>query len=97
MWFFNERIYRTYFYIALSYAKLKKVDDVIDNLIECVKSAILFKQYDKVTFTSLLLNGLVADKLDTTSNNNLTIYDRIKQWIDCKEFDIIRDDIDLKK
>ena len=91
--FYNERIYRAYFNIALSYAKLGDVEDAIDNCIKCIESAILFEKYDKVKLNSLLLDGLVVDKNETTSNMAISTYQRIYDWLSSKHFDIIRNNV----
>jgi hypothetical protein len=36
--------------------------------IKCIESEILFEKYDKVKLNTLLLDGLVVDKNETTSN-----------------------------
>ena len=88
--FYNERIYRSFFNIALSYAKLDDVDNSIDNLIKCIESAMFFEKYDKVKLDSLLLNGIVIDKNNTTSNTPITTYQRIYDWIYSTYFDKVR-------
>lgn len=91
--FYNERIYRAYFNIALSYAKLGDVENAIDNCIKCIESAILFEKYDKVKLNSLLLDGLVVDKNVTTSNMAISTYQRIYDWLSSKHFDIIKNNV----
>lgn len=88
--FYNERIYRAYFNIALSYAKLDNVEKAIENMIKCVKSAILFEKYDKVKLNSLLLDGVIIDKSTTTYNTSISTYERIFDWFSLKYFDKVR-------
>lgn len=85
--FYNETIYRAYFNIALSYAKLDNVEKAIENMIKCVKSALLFEKYDKVKLNSLLLDVVIIDKSTTTSNTSISTYERIFDWFSLKYFD----------
>ena len=86
-------VYRAYFNIALSYAKLGDVENTIDNCIKCIESAILFEKYDKVKLNSLLLDGVVVNKNETTSNMAISTYQRIYDWFSSKYFDIIRNNV----
>ena len=95
--FYNERIYRAYFNIALSYAKLNDVENAIENLIKCIKSAILFEKNDKVKLNSLLLDGIVIDKNETTSNMAISTYQRIYDWVSSKYFDKVRNNYSFKE
>ena len=88
--FYNERIYIAYFNIALSYTKLGDVENAIDNCIKCVESAIMFEKYEIVKLNSLLLDGVVIDKNETTSNMAISTYQRIYDWFSSKYFDIIK-------
>lgn len=98
--FYNERIYRAYFDIALSYAKLGDVENAINNCNKCIKSAILFEKYDKVNLNSLLLDGVVIDKNETTANIAISTYQRIFDWFSSKYFDFIKNNeryVEVKK
>ena len=73
------------------------VGNAIGNCIKCIESAILFEKYDKVKLNSLLLDGVVIDKNETTSNMAISTYQRIYDWLSSKHFDIIRNSVDLLK
>lgn len=75
--FYNERIYRAYFNIALIYTKLYDVENTMDNCIKYFESEILFAKYDKVKLNSLFLDGVVVDKNETTSNIAISTYQLI--------------------
>ena len=72
-------------------------ENAIENLIKCMKSAILFEKNDKVKLNSLLLDGIVIDKNETTSNMAISTYQRIYDWVSSKYFDKVRNNYSFKE
>lgn len=61
MGFYHERMFRSYLTNARNYAKINKIDESIDSLLECINHTIKFEASTITKYDQLLLEGLIDD------------------------------------
>lgn len=91
MGFYHERMYRTYLDIARNYAKMNRIDESIDSLLEGINHAIKLESSHITKYESLLLQGIVDDTSLTQTNTTMTNKDIINNTIDSKYMNVVRE------
>lgn len=97
MGFYHERIYRTYLSIARSYAKMNKIAEAIDSLLEGIKHAIKLEAAHITKYESILLAGIVDDSSFIQTNTTMTNKDIINCTIYHKSMDLVRENNRFKE
>lgn len=74
MGFYHYRMYRSYLTNARNYAKINKIDESIDSLLDCFNHAIKLKLEESTIdkYDQLLLEGLIDDTSKVQTNSTLT-------------------------
>lgn len=81
MGFFHERMYRSYLTNARNYAKINKIDESIDSLLDCINHAIKLESSTITKYDQLLLEGLIDDTSKIQTNSTLTNKEFISSYI----------------
>ena len=74
MGFYHDTMYRSYLTNARNYAKINKIDESIDSLLDCFNHAIKLKIEESTIakYDQLLLEGLTDDTSKVQTNSTLT-------------------------
>lgn len=97
MGFYHNRMYVAYLNNAKNYAKMDKIKESIDSLIECINHAIKLEASVITTYTSLLLNGMTNDISSSQTNSMVSNKNRILKDINSNFMVKVRECIRFKE
>jgi len=97
MGFYHERMFRSYLTNARNYAKINKIDESIDSLLECINHAIKFEASTITKYDQLLLEGLIDDTSKAQTNSTLTNKEFISSYIYRSDMSIVRENARFKE
>ena len=97
MGFYHERMYRSYLSNARNYAKLNKMKESIDSLLECINHAIKLEASIITKYNQLLLEGLIDDTSKIQTNSILTNKEFISSYIYRNDMSKVRENDRFKE
>ena len=97
MGFFHERMYRSYLTNARNYAKINKIDESIDSLLDCINHAIKLESSTITKYDQLLLEGLIDDISKIQTNSTLTNKEFICSYIYRHDMNKVRENDRFKE
>ena len=97
MGFYHERMFRSYLTNARNYAKINKINESIDSLLECINHTIKFEASTITKYDQLLLEGLIDDTSKAQTNSTLTNKEFISSYIYRSDMSIVRENARFKE
>ena len=97
MGFYHDRMYRSYLTNVRNYAKINKIDESIDSLLECINHALKLEASTITKYEQLLLEGLIDDTSKIQTNSTLTNKEYISSYIYRNDMDLVRENIRFKE
>ena len=79
-----------------NYAKINKIDESIDSLLECINHAIKLEASTITKYDQLLLEGLIDDTSKIQTNSTLTNKEFICSYIYRHDMSIVRENARLQ-
>lgn len=97
MGFYHDRMYRSYLTNARNYAKIEKIDESIDSLLDCINHAIKLEESTITKYEQLLLEGLIDDTSKVQTNSTLTNKEFISSYIYRQDMSKVRENARFKE
>lgn len=97
MGFYHNRMYVAYLNNAKNYAKINKIDESIDSLLDCINHAIKLDTSTITKYDQLLLEGLTNDTSKIQINSTLTNKEFICSYIYRQDMNKVRENARFKE
>ena len=97
MGFYHERMYRSFLTNARNYAKINKIDESIDSLLECINHAIKLEASTITKYDQLLIEGVIDDTSKIQTNFTLTNKEFISSYIYRDDMNNVRESARFKE
>ena len=97
MGFYHERMFRSYLTNARNYAKINKIDESIESLLDCINHAIKLETSTITKYDQLLLEGLIDDTSKIQTNSTLTNKEFINSYVYRNDMSLVRENTRFKE